>query len=395
MFTKEEIKKLLFVAMLMALLIVIYQIVDNFEASLAFVQTVWGVLSPITVAFVIFYIINIPMKSVERTLFKSDKIKPKLKRVLSLLITLLLGGVIVTIFFMFAVPQLVDSIRQLIELVPEYATAIGEFVNKQMTQLNINPEIVAQAESIWTNFMGTFAEWIYNIVNSIGGFLTGFISSIFTAIISVALALYMLVGKEHLVSIISRLWRAYSPSVVTKPAIKYLNIVNESFEHFIRGQLLEALILGIICYIGMLIFRFEYALLISFFVGLTNIIPLFGPYIGAVPSFLLLLMVNPIQALWFLLYLSVLQQLESNLIYPRVVGSSMGISGFFIMIAVIVGNSMFGIVGIIIGIPILSSLYVIVRESTEKRLKKRESNMGEASSEEIETAEEVVQDPNA
>lgn len=373
MFTKEEVKKLLFVSMLLALLIVVYQIVDNFDTSIAFVQTVWAILSPITGAFVIFYIINIPMKGIEGSIFKSEKIPKKLKRILSLIITLLLGGLLLAIFLIFAMPQLIRRVQLLIEQVPVYATAIGVFVNKQLVELNVSDELVSQAETLWTDFMGTFAAWIYGIINSFGTVITGFISSIFTAIISVAMALYMLLGKEHLQSIVSRLWRAYSPKSVTNAAVKYLHIVNESFEHFIRGQLLEALILGIICYIGMLIFGFEYPLLISFFVGLTNIIPLFGPYIGAVPSFLLLLMVNPIQALWFLVYLSVLQQIESNLIYPRVVGSSMGISGYFIMVAVIIGNSMFGIVGIIIGIPILSSLYIIIRESTERRIKEREA----------------------
>ena len=369
MFTKDEIKKMMAIGLMCVGLIIVYQLLANFSATIEFIQMGITILSPITIAFIIFYVINIPMKSIERTLFKSEKIPKKVKRALALLVTLLSFGTFFLVFFLFAVPQLVDSLNRLIEQIPDYAKEVRAFVEAQFAALNLSNDIISAAETMWTNFLGTFANIMLSIADSTGGFVSNFITGVFTAIISSVLAVYMLIGKEDIAGIISKLWRAYSPKKITAPAIKYLDIVNNSFEHFIRGQLIEALILGIICYIGMLIFRFEYALLISFFVGITNIIPLFGPYIGAVPSFFLLLMVNPVSALWFLLYLIVLQQLEANLIYPKVVGSSMGISGFFILVAVIVGNSLFGIAGILFGIPLLSSFYVILKEATDKRLK--------------------------
>jgi predicted PurR-regulated permease PerM len=148
--------------------------------------------------------------------------------------------------------------------------------------------------------------------------------------------------------------------------------MNKSFENFIRGQIVEAFIIGSICFVGMQIFGFQYALLISVIIGITNMIPMFGPYIGGIPSFLILVMVDPVKAIWFIVFLIVLQQVEGNIIYPRVVGTSMGLSGFWVLIAVIVGNNLFGILGIIIGIPIFSTIYTIVRELTTKRLKEKE-----------------------
>jgi len=357
---------------IIVLSIIVYHLLDNFTETTEFVKMIFDILSPVTVAFVMFYIVNIPMKSIEKRLFKGDKLSKRMKRGLALMITLVLFIVFFTVVFLFAVPQLAESIGLLINQVPTYAVAVGVFLEEQFTKLNVSNDIIAQAETIWTNFIGGFANVMLGIVNSASSFVGRFISGIFNGIISTALAIYMLLGKEHLGSIFSRLWRAYSPKRLTEPVIKYLDIMDDSFEHFVRGQLMEALVLGIICYIGMLIFGFEYALLISFLVGITNVIPLFGPYIGAIPSFLLLLMVNPIHALWFLVYVAALQQVESNLIYPRVVGDAMGISGFWIMIAVVVGNSLFGIVGILMGIPLLSSLYTIIREATDKKLAVKE-----------------------
>lgn len=373
MFTQEDKKKMLMAGIVIGLSIIGYHILDNFTDTLDFLTMIQSILSPIVVAFVIFYIVNIPMKSVERVFFKKSKWGPKVNRSLSLVITLVFFVLFFTVFFIFAVPQLAESIALLINQIPEYAVLVGEFFETQFQALNVSDEIIEAAANVWSDFISSFADIMLSIVNSASSFVSSFITGIFNAVISTALAIYMLLGREQLASIISRLWRAYSPKKLTEPIIKYMDIIDHSFEQFIRGQLMEALILGIICYIGMLIFGFEYALVISFLVGITNVIPIFGPYIGAVPSLLLLLVVNPIHALWFIVYVMALQQVESNLIYPRVVGDAMGISGFWIMVAVIVGNSLFGITGILMGIPLLSSLYVIIKEATDKKIALREA----------------------
>jgi len=377
MFTKEESKRFLVIGAFVLLAIITYHLVDNFQSVIDTVNWYLGVFSPITMGFIIAYIVNIPMKSVERVLFEKSKriknlnIKLKLKRAISLLITILMGGVFITVIISFALPQLVDSVKQLSDQIPNYVTSVGIFLSEQFEKMDIDNSIITEIEKIWTRFLDTIASIMLGVANSTGTFITGFVSGVFNAILSTVLAIYMLLSKESLMHTFKKVLLAFTPERFSKAVVKYAKIVDDSFENFIRGQMLEAIVLGVICYIGMVLFNFEYALLISVLVGLTNVIPLFGPYIGAVPSFLLLLMVNPVQAFWFLLYVSILQQIESNLIYPRVVGSSMGISGFWIIVAVVVGNSLFGIIGILLGIPLLSSLYVIIGEITEKRLKRK------------------------
>lgn len=379
MFDKEEIRKILLAVTIITIALVAHHLLANMSAVFRFISWILDILSPLTVGFVIFYIINIPMKSLERIIFKRSKLSPSLKRATSLILTMVLFGIFLTLFILVAIPQLIESIANLVNQSGDIAASISDFFIRFFRDLNISDELIAQGEEIWTGFLGSFANVMMNLVNSATNLVSRFLSGVFSTIISMVLAVYMLLGKEHLGGTINKLWQAYSPKRITKPTLEYLGIIDNAFEQFVRGQLMEALVLGIVCYIGMLIFGFEYALLISFLVGVTNIIPIFGPYIGAIPSFLILLGVNPVHALWFIVYVTVLQQLEANLIYPRVVGEAMGISGFWIMIAVLVGNSLFGIVGILLGIPLLSSMYSIVREATEKRLAARvTSKMTEA-----------------
>ncbi len=375
MFTKEEIKKFIVITGFITVGIVVYHLLDNFKSTLDFLQTLLKILSPITAGFIIAYIVNIPMKSVEKLLIPIKKLSPKLRRIFAFLITLIIGVILFTLIFSFAIPQLANSVKQLIEQLPEFAEGIGKYATEQFDRLNISDEIVIQIQKVWEGLIATVLELVSNIAGAIVAYASEFVSGIFNAILSTVMAVYILLSKESIMRTFRKVLYAFTPSKFNTPFVKYLKIMDNSFEHFIRGQLIEALVLGILCYIGMLIFRFEYALLISVLVGLTNIIPLFGPYIGAVPSVLLLLMVNPVSALWFILYVSILQQIEANLIYPRVVGSSMGLSGFWIIVAVVVGNSLFGIMGILIGIPLLSTAYIIVGEIADKRLKSKKINI--------------------
>jgi len=368
MFNKEDQKKMLMATILITIGMIVYHVLGNLMAVSLFLRKGLGILSPITVGFIMFYIINIPMKTIEKRLFSKRKLSAKLKRAFALSITLVLFALFFTVFFFFAVPQLAESIGLLVNQLPSYAVNAGVWLEEEFIRLNISSQILSQLENIWTDFIGSFASIMLGIVNSASFIVGRLVSGVFNLIISTALMVYMLLGKEHIASIFNRLWKAYSPKRLTEPTIKYLKIIDGSFEQFIRGQLMEALALGIVCYIGMSILGWEYALLISFIVGVTNVIPILGPYIGAIPSFFLLLMVNPIHAIWFILYVTVLQQLESNLLYPRIVGEAMGISGFWIMIAVVLGNNLFGVAGILMGIPLLSSFYTIIREITGKRL---------------------------
>jgi len=371
MYSKEEIRKPLLTGLIILFGVIAYHVFDNFEATLKFLDNLFGIFSPIVGGFMLAYLLNIPMKSIENKLLKKVKLKPGLKRSLALVLTLILVIGFFTLAFYFVLPQLVRSVNQLVEASPTYISNLAQFLQAQITKLNLSEDIVNEILSLWKTVINGVTSVMLNFAEYALGTVSGIISGIFNAVISTVLGIYILTSKEKLQRTFKKVFYAFTPRTFCDKAAKYIRIVDGSFENFIRGQIIEALILGAICYIGMLIFGFEYALVISFLVGLTNIIPLFGPYIGAIPSMLLLVMVNPIHALWFIVFLLILQQIESNLIYPRVVGSNMGISGFWIIFAVVVGNSLFGILGILLGIPLLSSVYIIVKEIAEERLRRK------------------------
>lgn len=372
MYTKEEMKRPILVSIVILFAIIAYHLIDNFDTTMSSLASIFGIFSPIIGGFVLAYLLNIPMKAIELKLLKKVKLKPSLKRVLSLVLTLVLVIGFFTVSVYFVLPQLISSLQQLqIEASTDYLSQLAAFFQEKFDQLNLSDDLINQILAVWETIVNGATTFMLSIADKALGAVSGIIAVVFNAIISTVLGLYILLSKEKLTQTFKKVFYAFTPKDFCDQATKYLRIINSSFENFIRGQIVEAFILGVVCYIGMLIFRFEYPLVISFLVGLTNIIPLFGPYIGAIPALLLLVIINPIQALWFVLFLIVLQQIESNLIYPRVVGSNMGISGFWIIFAVVVGNSLFGILGILLGIPLLSSLYVIVKEIAEKRLKEK------------------------
>lgn len=372
MFKKEELRTPILLGIVVLFGVIVYHLLANFTETLNSISSIIGIFSPIIGGFVLAFLLNIPMKAIELRLLKNIKMKASLKRALSLMLTLVLVVGFFTISVYFVLPQLIHSLQQLqLESSNDYLLQLAIFFQEQFIQLNLSDDFVNQILAIWETIVNGVTTFMLRIAGNALGAVSGVITVVFNAIISSVLGLYILLSKEKLSQTFRKVFYAFTPKEFCDQAAKYINIINNSFENFIRGQIVEAFILGVICYIGMLIFGFEYPLVISFLVGITNIIPLFGPYIGAVPAFLLLVIINPTQALWFILFLVILQQIESNLIYPRVVGSNMGISGFWIIFAVVVGNSLFGMIGILLGIPLLSSLYIIVKEIANNRLKEK------------------------
>jgi predicted PurR-regulated permease PerM len=365
-------RKVVTYTMIISIAIIVYMFFSNFSHVKDFLLSAIDVVSPIIIGFIFAYIINIPMKFMEEKFLYKAKISKGLKRTTALLLTVLVFVGLVVALFSFAVPQLVESINILAKNIPDYIELVQKYSNSILADYNLSTEITEKIVESWEELLNGLSSIIMSIVESLYGFVGELFSRIFNTLLSFILAIYMLLSKEKLTLLLKKMLYAF---IATKVAInfrKFLAIMNKSFENFIRGQIVEAFIIGSICFVGMQIFGFQYALLISVIIGITNMIPMFGPYIGGIPSFLILVMVDPVKAIWFIVFLIVLQQVEGNIIYPRVVGTSMGLSGFWVLIAVIVGNNLFGILGIIIGIPIFSTIYTIVRELTTKRLKEKE-----------------------
>jgi predicted PurR-regulated permease PerM len=365
-------RKVVTYTMIISIAIIVYMFFSNFSHVKDFLLSAIDVVSPIIIGFIFAYIINIPMKFMEEKFLYKAKISKGLKRTTALLLTVLVFVGLVVALFSFAVPQLVESINILAKNIPDYIELVQKYSNSILADYNLSTEITEKIVESWEELLNGLSSIIMSIVESLYGFVGELFSRIFNTLLSFILAIYMLLSKEKLTLLLKKMLYAFIPTKVAINFRKFLAIMNKSFENFIRGQIVEAFIIGSICFVGMQIFGFQYALLISVIIGITNMIPMFGPYIGGIPSFLILVMVDPVKAIWFIVFLIVLQQVEGNIIYPRVVGTSMGLSGFWVLIAVIVGNNLFGILGIIIGIPIFSTIYTIVRELTTKRLKEKE-----------------------
>ncbi|MBM6860610.1 AI-2E family transporter, partial [Clostridium saudiense] len=196
----------------------------------------------------------------------------------------------------------------------------------------------------------------------------GFTSGLVNFILSLIFSIYMLLNKERLQLGMKKVLYAFSKKNFADKVMYLGKIANESFSSYIGGQFIEAIIIGVLCFIGMLVLRMPYALLISVLVAVTALIPIFGAFIGTIPSAFIILIIDPMKALWFIIFIIVLQQIEGNLIYPKVVGSSVGLPPIWVMLAMLIGGNTFGLLGMLLGIPTFSVIYKVSREYINKRL---------------------------
>jgi predicted PurR-regulated permease PerM len=237
----------------------------------------------------------------------------------------------------------------------------GQDLYELMEQVGLD---FAQIKSWLTDFSVNISSYVPNLMGKIGIFATSLVGVIVDCFIGLIFSIYMLLGKNRLKSQAKRILKKVFSESRYQRVTHYGKLTFEIFSNFIGGKLLDSFIVGLLCFIGMSIFRFQYPILISVIIGLTNIIPVVGPFIGAIPSALILLLVEPKQAVWFIVFVIVLQQIDGNLIGPRIIGGSVGLPAIWTLFAIVVGGNLFGILGILLGIPIMSLIYVILREKT-------------------------------
>ena len=345
------------------------------EAVLGFIIKIFDVCSPIFIGLVIAYILNILMSFYERhyfTKYEKRKIVIKSKKSVCLIASVITFAGIIALLIKLVIPELVSCIRLLASGIPDAMDKV--LANEFMTQI-LPENIIKSLSSIdWkefaktiTNGLGTAAETIFTAVSSV-------ISSIATAFISIVFYIYLLLDRENLLNQSRRILDAFLPEKFNLRARYVLHVLNDSFKKYIVGQFSEALILGGLCIIGMLILRLPYAVMIGTLIGFTALIPIAGAYIGAAVGAIMIFTVSPIKALFFLIFIVVLQQIEGNLIYPKVVGKSIGLPAIFVLTAITIGGGLMGIGGMLIGVPITSALYRLVREELHSR-EKEESEM--------------------
>jgi predicted PurR-regulated permease PerM len=366
-FMKTDAKSLLKAGIGIFLL---YLCIHYWTGISGFLLTVAGAAFPLTIGCVIAYLINILMSWFERHYFPKTT-RPALiksRRIVCLIAAIVSMLAIVALVVALVLPQLIDCIMLIVNILPG---AIEKLL-AQIEKLHILPEDIFNfLENIdWKSQIGKILEGVTSGVGSVMGTVFKAVSSVFSGLVTALLAtifsLYLLIGRDRLAGQGKRLLHRYLRPRWFEKIMYFLGILNDSFHKFIVGQCIEAVVLGLLCTLGMMIFRFPYATMIGALIAFTALIPVAGAYIGAGVGAFMILTVSPMKALLFLVFIVVLQQLEGNIIYPRVVGSSIGLPGIWVLAAVTIGGGIFGVVGMLLGVPLAAALYRILREDLQK-----------------------------
>ena len=361
-------------------LVILYFLLSNIKYVFSSFSTVISIISPFILAFAMAFVLNLPMKFFESKVFNFlDKEKStflrNLKRPLSILATLITVIGLIIALVIFVVPQLVSSLSTLLDAIPGYMDSFEKFLNQFISSKDILQGAYDTLVNTWQELLKFFANFLTTSLTSILSTTMSITSGLINFVLSFVLTIYMLASKETLIYQLKKLLYAFLNKNTVDKAIDIGRLANTTFAKFITGQCIEAFILGTLCFIGMNILRLPYALLIGVLIGVTALIPVFGAFIGTIPSVFLILIINPIQAVWFIIFILCLQQFENNIIYPRVVGNSVGLSAIWVMLAMLVGGSTLGLLGMLIGIPLFSVAYQLIKEYTNKRLLKKEIKM--------------------
>ena len=330
--------------------------------------TVLGVFKPLIIGFCLAFILNRPCQFFFRLYNRG--LSKAAARPLAVLTAYLALIVIIAAIFSFVLPKLVESIQTFVMNLSGYIANAQNSINHLLDYLNLDIEQL-DLSKLNTTLQGLFSKAL-NFLSNLGPqlveFTTGLVSILVTGVLALVFSIYMLSGRDKLLGQCRRLLKAYVPAKVVSPLSDMVDLTAATFTKFITGQCIEACILGSLCSLGMLFIQPDYAPLIGVTVGASALIPVAGAYIGAIVSAILLLMVSPLKALIFVVFLVILQQVEGNVIYPRVVGTSLGLPGIWVLAAVTVGGSLLGLPGVLVAVPIASVLYTLLRRDIHKRL---------------------------
>lgn len=396
-FLKDESTKNYF--LLITYAIVLAYVFLNLGTVGSVIGAILGYLSPFIIGACMAFVINLPMKAYEdRLLSKFIKNnKSKLKRPLALILTILSIVLLIVGLITFVVPQLVESASTLVKNVPQYAQSLENFLTEQFNNSGLlNQDFVNdmynKIVSMGEDIIAIVGQLVGTIFSHALDITIGVTSTIVNVVLAFIVSIYILLSKEKLSLQIKKIFYAYLSKEKVKKILKVAAISNIKFSRFVTGQCIEAVILAILCFIGMGIFKMPYTLLISTIIGVTALVPIFGAFAGAVLSGFIVVMVQPEKLILFIIIFIVIQQIEGNLIYPFVVGNSIGLSALWVLFAITVGGNSAGVLGMLLGVPLFGVLYTVLSIVTNNRLKKRNIDINAIEEELKKEVEEVTQD---
>lgn len=366
--------------------LIIYLFIHYWDFIIHLIVVGIGAATPLIFGCVMAYIVNIIMNIYEHRVFSkicNGKMKAAI-RPCSLIFAFFTVILIILFLISMVVPQLIESINIIITQLPNQLDILFKNLQKHplITDLlmgipNID-ELVTNGQIDWQSIVSKAGMFMIDGLSSAVGSVVGFVSSMFSTLISIILALifsiYLLTGKEKLSKQMDKLFRAYVKKTSRVKLYHVFDVLNCSYHSYIVGQVTDAFILGIMCAVLMTVFQFPYAAMIGSLVGFCGLIPILGGYIGAAIGTFMILTVSPVRSIFFLVFIIVLQQIDGNLIYPRVMGNKLGLPGMWVLAAVTIGGGIMGIPGMILGVPFAGAMYKLLREDVNKREANRDKD---------------------
>lgn len=345
-------------------IIVFIFLLFNFNITKNILLYVFRLILPFIVGIAIAFNLNVVLKKIEKLIKKILK-NTKIRRCVCLFIVLFLIFIILLFIYLLIVPQVIDSIRTISSNFNNYINAFSDSLSK----FGIGKNDIYSVVNYIKNDFFKHINIEYNNFDFIINMMSKLSNVLFNIGVGLVFAIYILFQKEKLSLQFKKIMKAYLSNERIKKINYVIKVSNKIFSNFVGGQFLEAIILGILCFIGMLILGIPYATIISIIVAITALIPMFGAFIGTGIGVLFILITNPIKIIHFLLFIIVLQQIEGNIIYPRVVGKTIGLPGIWVVVAVTIGVSLFGLIGMIVSVPVVSVVYTLIKNDVNNRIK--------------------------
>ncbi len=369
---KALFKKYILIATYTVVLFLVLSHLNVVASSLGYIC---NVAKPIIIGACIMFVMNVLLKFYEKHFFKhcfeNKKNGQKKKRGICVLLTYAPFALFITVLSLVVVPQVAQSVRTLAEHLPAYLKAASENITAFLQQMGFSDDLGEIIQRFMSQLEISLSDVVKNVAGAVLDVTVNVAKAVFNFFLGLIIAAYMLFAKEKLVKIAKKLCYAIFKQKAAETINDIAAEANVTFSRFIGGQVLSAIILGCLCFIGMLIIGIPYAPLISCIVGVASIIPVLGPFIGAIPSAFIILMEDPVKALVFLIFILVLQQFKGNLIYPKIVGTAVGLDGLWVIAAVIIGGGIGGAMGMLVGVPLMAVIYSLVKVYAEKSVKKR------------------------
>lgn len=347
--------------------ILVYLALSNFGEVSARVATFVNIINPFIIGFAIAYLLNRPVNFFERKLFS----KCRMKRGLSIFVVYMLAFLLLCALLGLVLPQVGQSLVALANNISLYLENFTGYIHALAEKLHLSPQTTKPFLISYTDLVNRLTELVTQGLPQLLNMSVRIGSGVVNALTALISSIYMLTSKDTLVRQFRKLVYAFSPR---PKATRFLSIcahANEVFSGFIVGKILDSAIIGVICFVGMNLLRLPYAMLISVIIGVTNIIPFFGPFIGAIPSIMILMIVDPWGAVWFGIFVLLLQQFDGNILGPKILGDSTGLSAIWVLVAIIVGGGLFGFPGMVLGVPSFAVLYALGSEFVAARLREK------------------------